>query len=61
MRKMRAYLAAETYISLRRLENRIIQAKVDAGNKVVSGQITLGDVEGDFDPIQISIRQFYGI
>lgn len=51
----------ETYISLRRLENRIIQAKVDAGKKVVSGQITLGDVEGDFDPIQISIRQFYGI
>lgn len=27
----------------------------------MSGQITLGDVEGDFDPIQIPIRQFYGI
>jgi len=51
----------ETYISLRRLENRIIQAKVDAEKGTISGQITFGDLGGDSNPIQVSIGQFYGI
>ena len=45
----------ETYLSLRRLENKIIAAST--GN--VEGQIGL---LGDFaNPIQVSIHQFYGI
>lgn len=45
----------ETYLSLRRLENRIILAKT--GN--VEGQVGL---EGEFaKPIRVSIGQFYGI
>ncbi len=45
----------ETYLSLRRLENRIILAK--AGD--VEGQVGL---EGEFaKPIRVSIGQFYGI
>lgn len=51
----------ETYISLRRLENKIIQSKINAAKKVVAGQITLGDMQGKFNPIQVSIGQFYGI
>lgn len=42
----------ETYISLRRLENEVL--------RVLSyGQISFGDV--NYNPIQISIGQFYGI
>lgn len=41
----------ETYLSLRRLENEVIQEKVN-------GQITLGEVR---NPIKVSIHQFYGI
>lgn len=41
----------ETYLSLRRLENKVIQEKV-------GGQITLGEVH---NPIKVSIQQFYGI
>ena len=41
----------ETYLSLRRLENEVIQEKVN-------GQITLGEVR---NPIKVSIQQFYGI
>ena len=41
----------ETYLSLRRLENEVIDA-------LQYGQITLGQVT---DPIQVSIGQFYGI
>ncbi|MCI8464729.1 MAG: class I SAM-dependent DNA methyltransferase [Lachnospiraceae bacterium] len=41
----------ETYISLRRLENEIL-------NELQDGQIILGEA---FDPIQVSIGQFYGI
>lgn len=51
----------ETYISLRRLENKIIQAQVDVKKGVVSGQISLGDLGGDANPIKVSIGQFYGI
>lgn len=41
----------ETYISIRRLENRVIDA-------IQHGQITMGAV---MNPIQVSIGQFYGI
>lgn len=41
----------ETYISLRRLENEIL-------NELQGGQIVLGEA---INPIQVSISQFYGI
>ncbi|MDO5146229.1 MAG: N-6 DNA methylase [Eubacteriales bacterium] len=41
----------ETYLSLRRLENKVIREKVN-------GQMTLGEVT---NPIKVSIQQFYGI
>ena len=43
----------ETYISLRRLENKIV-------NELYSGQITMVNTH-DFNPIKLSISQFYGI
>ncbi len=43
----------ETYLSLRRLENRAVALRL-------GDQIVLGD-SADFNPIQVSIRQFYGI
>ena len=43
----------ETYLSLRRLENRAVALRLD-------DQIVLGD-SADFNPIQVSIGQFYGI
>ncbi len=43
----------ETYLSLRRLENRAVALRL-------GDQIILGD-SADFNPIQISIGQFYGI
>lgn len=49
----------ETYISLRRLENRVLTLKVAADRKMVTGQISFGFDEGS--PIQVSIHQFYGI
>ncbi len=42
----------ETYISLRKLENRALE-------KLTNGQITLGMEQ--FNPIKVSIEQFYGI
>ena len=42
----------ETYLSLRRLENRVI-------GELAHGQISFA--EGEFTPIQVSIGQFYGI
>lgn len=42
----------ETYLSLRRLENKAVAARL-------GDQIVLGDSE--FNPIQVSIGQFYGI
>lgn len=42
----------ETYISLRRLENKVLK-------KLAHGQISFG--YEDFNPIQVSIGQFYGI
>lgn len=43
----------ETYLSLRRLENKAVAARL-------GDQIVLGD-SADFNPIQVSIDQFYGI
>ncbi|MBQ2961228.1 MAG: methylase [Oscillospiraceae bacterium] len=43
----------ETYLSLRRLENRAVSLRL-------GDQIVLGDAE-DFNPIRVSIGQFYGI
>ena len=43
----------ETYLSLRRLENQAVAARL-------GDQIVLGD-SADFNPIQVSIGQFYGI
>ena len=52
----------ETYISLRRLENEVIRCLLDAkmGAKGTAGQIAFG-LDGDLNPIQVSIQQFYGI
>ncbi len=50
----------ETYISLRRLENKIISLLSGIGKGAVEGQITLG-TGGSFNPIRVSISQFYGI
>ncbi|MBE6465894.1 DNA methyltransferase [Denitrobacterium detoxificans] len=41
----------ESYLSLRKLENRVLEG-------LYGDQLALG---GDLDPIQVSIRQFYGI
>ena len=49
----------ETYISLRRLENRVLMLKIADDKKIVTGQISFGFNEGS--PIQVSIHQFYGI
>ena len=43
----------ETYLSLRRLENRAVSVRL-------GDQIVLGD-SAEFNPIQVSIGQFYGI
>ncbi len=50
----------ETYISLRRLENEVIRGLIDAQRGQTPGQIGIG-VEGEHNPIQVSIGQFYGI
>ena len=47
----------ESYISLRRLENDILRETVT--DKVGTGM--LGFAEEEFNPIQVSINQFYGI
>ena len=53
----------ESYISLRRLENQVIEEQIilDKGKygKQLAGQVTFG--EGSLNPIKVSIRQFYGI
>ena len=49
----------ESYISLRRLENKVLMLKMAADRKMVTGQISFGFDEGS--PIQVSIHQFYGI
>jgi hypothetical protein len=49
----------ETYLSLRRLENRVIAALIGLEKGAVQDQIAFGDAT--HNPIQISINQFYGI
>ncbi len=49
--------ATESYISLRRLENKVISL---LSSGVTDGQITFGGIAG-LNPIQVSIGQFYGI
>jgi len=50
----------ETYISLRRLENEVIRGLIDGQKGMSEGQIAFG-VEGEQNPIKMSIGQFYGI
>ncbi len=50
----------ETYLSLRKLENDIIRQLIDAQKGAAAGQIMMG-LDGDFNPIKVSIAQFYGI
>lgn len=48
----------ETYISIRRLENKVIRAILDCTKGLVDGQIALG---AGYNPIKVGIEQFYGI
>ena len=49
----------ETYLSLRRLENRVIEGLIACEKGATEGQIIMG---GELtDPIKVSIGQFYGI
>lgn len=50
----------ETYLSLRKLENEIIRQLIDTQKGAAAGQIMMG-LDGDFNPIKVSIAQFYGI
>ncbi|WP_316271721.1 DNA methyltransferase [Claveliimonas bilis] len=50
----------ETYLSIRRLENRVIRMLYDMEKGQVSGQISFAD-ETTNNPIEVSISQFYGI
>lgn len=57
----------ESYISIRRLENRVIAAILDSRTgrtKAEKEQITMGQIAfgiGEINPIRVSISQFYGI
>ena len=51
----------ETYLSLRRLENKVIQELINAEKGQTEGQMTFGGLGGGFEPIKVSISQFYGI
>ena len=48
----------ETYISIRRLENRIITSLLNCEKGAVEGQLAIG---GSIVPIKVEISQFYGI
>lgn len=50
----------ETYLCLRRLENEALRGIIDATRGQTAGQIMFGSM-GEDSPIQVSIRQFYGI
>jgi hypothetical protein len=50
----------ETYLSLRRLENETVRGLIAAERGIETGQIVIG-MEGDLNPIQVSIGQLYGI
>ena len=49
----------ETYLSLRKLENEVIRCLIDSKKGETAGQIMFGD--SNINPIQVSIKQFYGI
>ncbi|MCD8207106.1 MAG: N-6 DNA methylase [Bacteroidales bacterium] len=51
----------ETYLSLRKLENKILEDRVESGKKHgrMAGQIYMGG-EG-YTPIKVGLEQFYGI
>lgn len=51
----------ETYLSIRRLENKVIQELINAEKGQTEGQMTFGGLGGGFEPIKVSISQFYGI
>lgn len=51
----------ETYLSLRKLENKVLQSIVDADKKQTDGQMGFGNIIGEINPIKVSINQFYGI
>lgn len=52
----------ETYISLRRIENEVISLRIRLQEKIEDGQIMFGYSDNeDYDPIKVSIGQFYGI
>lgn len=48
----------ETFISLRKLENRVIELLISLGKGTDAGQLAMGE---QFNPVQVSISQFYGI
>lgn len=48
----------ETYISVRRLENRVISSILNCEKGAIDGQIAMGD---SIVPIKVEISQFYGI
>ena len=48
----------ETFISIRRLENKVIRAILDCRKGQVDGQIVMGEA---INPIKVGIKQFYGI
>lgn len=57
----------ESYISIRRLENKVIAAILDSRTgrtKIEKEQISMGQIAlgiGEINPIRVSINQFYGI
>lgn len=51
----------ESYLSLRKIENEIISLRVEASKSQLTGQIMLGGLTGEANPIKVSIGQFYGI
>lgn len=48
----------ETYISVRRLENRVIRSLLNCEKGSVDGQLVIGEA---INPIKVGIDQFYGI
>ena len=48
----------ETYISIRRLENKVIRALLNCEKGTIDGQLVMGEA---INPIKVEISQFYGI
>lgn len=51
----------ETYTCLRRLENDVIRARIEAERGQIGGQMSFGFEEAEGSPIKVSIGQFAGI